>query len=77
MITDFCDNINELDENLADKLELFDEKYTNLLPFHKRVGRYLRYINFKYWSCIVIVATLAGFNGLVVDRISGYLFKQR
>jgi H+/Cl- antiporter ClcA len=77
MITDFCDNINELDEHLADKLELFDEKYTSLLPFKKRVSRYLRYINFKIWVCITLVAFLVAMNGFVCDRLGAFFFKRR
>ena len=43
MITDFCDNINELDEHLADKLEIYNEKFTNLLPVSKRWKRFTEY----------------------------------
>jgi hypothetical protein len=67
MITDFCDNINELDDDLADKLELFDEKYTALLPFKTRVARYLRYINFTIWVAIVLTALMVAINGYVCD----------
>lgn len=77
MITDFCDNLNELDEFLADKVELFDEKYTSLLPFQKRVTRFLRYINFKIWLCILIIAFLSAASGLIADFFGKLLFKNR
>jgi H+/Cl- antiporter ClcA len=76
-LLEFCDNINELDLHLADKLELFDEKYTSLLPFKKRMSRYLRYLDFKQWVCIFLVAVLAGLNGYVCDAIGGNLFAYR
>ena len=56
MISDFCDNINELDEHLADKLEIFNEKFTNLLPVNKRWKRFSDYIGLKIWVFIFIVA---------------------
>ena len=77
MITDFCDNINELDENLADKIELFDEQYTALLSFNKRVSRFLRYINFKIWVCISVIAFFSAMNGFVADFLGDFIFKNR
>lgn len=77
MITDFCDNINELDENLADKVELFDEQYTALLSFNKRVSRFLRYINFKVWVCITAIAFFSAINGFISDFIGNLIFKNR
>ena len=56
MLTDFCDNINELDEHLADKLELFNERFTDLLPVNKRFKRFADYLHLKAWAFIFLVS---------------------
>lgn len=77
MISDFCDNINELDEHLADKLELYNEKYTNLLPVKKRIKRFAKYINLKIWVFIAIVAVTAAQNDLAINNSGSQLLSWR
>jgi len=77
MITDFCDDINELDEFLADKVELYDEKYTSLLPFKKRVSRILRYVEYKVWLCVAVIAVCSAGSGIISDYCGGMLFNAR
>ena len=42
---DFCKNIDECDEKLAEKLEKFNDEVTSLLPFRERIKRLLEYLN--------------------------------
>ena len=70
-ITDFCNNIDECDEYLAGKLEMFHEDMTGWLPFGKRISRLLEYINAKIWIYIVTVAVLAAITGGTQDYIGG------
>ena len=69
VITDFCDNINELDEHLADKLEIFNEKFTNLLPVNKRWKRFSDYLGLKIWVFIFIVAIACALNGCAINYL--------
>lgn len=56
---------------------MFDEAYTDILPFQKRLARFLRYLNFKIWLFIFLVSVLAGINGFIADTLGGKLFSFR
>ena len=77
MITDFCDNINELDAHLADKLELFNEKYTALLPVKKRLKRFAKYINLKIWCFIFIVSICCIINSEIINTLGVLLMQSK
>jgi H+/Cl- antiporter ClcA len=76
-ITDFCNNIDECDENMSEKIEMFHEDLTLYLPFQKRVLRFLEFANIKIWIYIVTVAVIAGVTGATVDWTGRYLMNWR
>jgi hypothetical protein len=75
MLTDFCDNINELDEHLADKLELFNERFTDLLPVSKRFKRFADYLHLKVWAFIFFVSIACALNGCAINYLGTTLMK--
>ena len=72
---DFCDNIDQCDENIAEKLEKYNEELTHLFPIKQRFKRIYSYINLEIWIFIAIVATLAAWIGISlsfsIGRVSG------
>lgn len=76
-ITDFCNNIDECDENMAEKVEMFSEELTLYLPMRKRCSRFWSYANLNVWIYIIIVGILAGITGASQDFIGGKLFGMR
>lgn len=75
MLTDFCDNINELDEHLADKLELYNERFTDLLPVSKRFKRFADYLHLKVWAFIFFVSIACALNGCAINYLGTTLMK--
>jgi hypothetical protein len=71
--TDFCNNIDECDEIISEKIEMFNEDLTMYLPLQKRVLRILEFANIKIWIYIVTVAVIAGVTGATVDWTGRYL----
>ena len=69
MITDFCDNVNELDEHLADNLELFNERFTDLLPVGKRFKRFSDYLGLKVWVFVFFVSIGCALNGCAINYL--------
>lgn len=71
---DFCKNIDECDEKLAEKLERFNDEVTSLLPFRERIKRLLDYLNAKLWLCIILISFFSCMLGITLDVVSGLCF---
>lgn len=76
-ITDFCNNIDECDEHLAEKLEKYNEETTRLLPWAERIKRFCGYINLRLWSCVVLISFICCLVGIMTDVTAGLCFSQR
>jgi hypothetical protein len=72
-ITDFCNNFDECDQIMSEKIEMSNEDLTLYLPFQKLVLRFLEFANLKIWIYIVTVAVIAGVTGATVDWTGRYL----
>ena len=71
---DFCNNIDECDEGLAERLENFNDVVTGLLGWKDRLARFLEYINIKLWICIVLIAVLSCLSAVFADALAASLF---
>jgi len=77
-ITDFCNNIDECDERMAEKVEMFNEELTLYLPGRKRCSRFCEYANLQIWIYLIITATIAAFFGATQNKLGGtILFNMR
>lgn len=77
-ITDFCNNIDECDERMAEKVEMFNEELTLYLPGRKRCSRLCEYANLNIWIYLFFVASIAAFFGATQNKIGGtILFSMR
>jgi len=77
MITDFCHNIDECDDNLSEKLENFNDAVTHLLGWRDRMSRFLEYINVKLWLCIILIALLSCSIAIFCDFFAAKLLNSR
>jgi len=76
-ITDFCNNIDEVDENMAQKVEAFNEELTLYLTPRQRCDRLGRYLQLRMWLHIIVTAIIAGVIGASLDYGGGQLFGLR
>lgn len=74
-ITDFCNNIDECDESLAEKLENFNDAITSLLGWQDRLQRFLEYISIKLWICIFLIGLLTCLVAIFTDVLATALFQ--
>lgn len=77
LITDFAHNIDECDEKLAEKLENFNDAVTSLLDMRDRFFRFLQFVNYKLWVCIMCIGTISCLIGMLVDQTASKLFANR